>query len=130
MHQWEKSAVNEALTCMDNHPLPFACTTNYLKELDPAVLRRFRHRLELIGMDTSRARLAWENVLQLPPEHFPDDGSLENLTIADFALVANQMDDLGDRTAKFAINALAAEKAVKNPRTSRPIGFLANRDNI
>lgn len=130
MNQWEKSAVNEALTCMDNHPLPFACTTNYIKELDPAVLRRFRHRLELIGMDASRARLAWANVLQLPPEQFPDDGSLENLTIADFALVANQMDDLGDRTAKFAINALAAEKAVKNPRTSAPIGFLANRERI
>lgn len=130
MHQWEKSVVNEALTCMDNHPLPFACTTNFLKELDPAVLRRFRHRLELIGMDCERARLAWVNVLQLPVAEFPDDGSLENLTIADFALVANQMDDLCERNAKFAINALEAEKAVKNASASAPIGFLAKQARI
>ncbi|PZR95196.1 MAG: hypothetical protein DI537_05270 [Stutzerimonas stutzeri] len=127
MHQWEKSAVNEALTCIDNHPLPFACTTNYLKELDPAVLRRFRHKLELIGMDTDRARLAWANILGLAPEEFPEDGSLDNLTISDFALVAAQMGDLGERSAKFALNALAAEKADKTAKSSSPIGFLAQR---
>lgn len=129
-HQWEKSVVNEALTCMDNHPLPFACTTNFLKELDPAVLRRFRHRLELIGMDCERARLAWVNVLQLPAAEFPDDGTLENLTIADFALVANQMDDLCERNAKFAIKALEAEKADKTASASAPIGFLAKQARI
>ena len=33
---WEISQVNEMLTWMELHPLPFACTTNYGEHLDPA----------------------------------------------------------------------------------------------
>ena len=39
--QWEVSQVNEMLTWMESHPLPFACTTNYAERLDSATLRRF-----------------------------------------------------------------------------------------
>ena len=38
---WEVSQVNEMLTWMESHPLPFACTTNFGEHLDPATLRRF-----------------------------------------------------------------------------------------
>ena len=38
---WEVSQVNEMLTWMESHPLPFACTTNFGEHLDAATLRRF-----------------------------------------------------------------------------------------
>ena len=44
---WEVSQVNEMLTWMESHPLPFACTTNFGKHLDPATLRRFVFKIAL-----------------------------------------------------------------------------------
>jgi transitional endoplasmic reticulum ATPase len=38
---WEISQVNEMLTWMEQHALPFACTTNLATRLDRASLRRF-----------------------------------------------------------------------------------------
>lgn len=124
-HQWEQTTVNEMLTCMDAHPLPFACTTNYLKDLDAAAVRRFRFKIELLPLDRERARLAWVNILGLCSEEFPENDSLENLTISDFSRVASQMTDLNEKGAKYALISLAAEKDGKNSRSTGPIGFLA-----
>ena len=44
---WEVSQVNEMLTWMESHPLPFACTTNLVDHLDPATLRRFVFKITL-----------------------------------------------------------------------------------
>ena len=44
---WEVSQVNEMLTWMESHPLPFACTTNFGEHLDPATLRRFVFKVRL-----------------------------------------------------------------------------------
>ena len=44
---WEVSQVNEMLTWMESHPLPFACTTNFGEHLDPATLRRFVFKVTL-----------------------------------------------------------------------------------
>jgi len=124
-HQWEQTTVNEMLTCMDAHPLPFACTTNYLKDLDAAAVRRFRFKIELLPLDRDRARLAWVNILGLRSEEFPENDALENLTISDFSRVASQMIDLNEKGAKYALISLAAEKDGKNSRSTGPIGFLA-----
>jgi SpoVK/Ycf46/Vps4 family AAA+-type ATPase len=47
-HGWEVSQVNEMLTWMERHPLPFACTTNLMQRLEPRALGhgngRNRHR--------------------------------------------------------------------------------------
>ena len=37
----EITQVNELLTWMDAHPLPFIAATNFARRLDPAALRRF-----------------------------------------------------------------------------------------
>jgi hypothetical protein len=124
---WEQSTVNEALTCMDAHPLPFACTTNYLTQLDAAAVRRFRFKIELQEMDIPRARLAWAEILHLPADDFPVGDQMENLTISDFAQVANQMSDLNEHSVEFALSALRAEKSTKQANRNNPIGFLANR---
>ena len=44
---WEVGQVNEMLTWMESHPLPFACTTNLADRLDSAALRRFVFKVEL-----------------------------------------------------------------------------------
>ena len=44
---WEVSQVNEMLTWMESHPLPFACTTNFGEHLDAATLRRFVFKITL-----------------------------------------------------------------------------------
>ena len=47
VRSWEVSQVNEMLTWMESHPLPFACTTNFGENLDPATLRRFTFKIAL-----------------------------------------------------------------------------------
>ena len=37
-HSWEITQVNEMLTWMETHPLPFACTTNLMDHMDQASL--------------------------------------------------------------------------------------------
>ena len=44
---WEVTQVNEMLTQMEMHLLPFACTTNYVEKLDVATLRRFLFKVSL-----------------------------------------------------------------------------------
>ena len=58
--QWEVSLVNEMLTWMESHPLPFACTTNLMQELDPASLRRFTFKVEMQPLTKIFAGSAFE----------------------------------------------------------------------
>ena len=44
---YEVSQVNEMLTWMESHPLPFACTTNLMDRLDAASLRRFTFKIRM-----------------------------------------------------------------------------------
>src|SRR5690606_20854223 len=50
-HSWEITQVNEMLTWMERHPLPFACTTNAPELLDPATARRFLFKVRFLMMD-------------------------------------------------------------------------------
>ena len=43
---WEVSAVNEMLTQMENSQVPFICTTNLMKDIDNASLRRFLFKIK------------------------------------------------------------------------------------
>jgi transitional endoplasmic reticulum ATPase len=40
VRSWEVSQVNEMLTWMEQHPLPFCCTTKMMEKFDSASLRR------------------------------------------------------------------------------------------
>jgi transitional endoplasmic reticulum ATPase len=55
-NSWEISQVNEMLSQMENHPQPFILTTNLMKDLDSASLRRFTFKLKFDYMDTAQAR--------------------------------------------------------------------------
>ena len=82
------SQVNEVLTWMESHPLPFACTTNLGTVLDPATLRRFLFKVTLGYLGPAQSRAAFQLFFDQPAP--PEVATLANLTPADFALVRKQ----------------------------------------
>ena len=56
---WEVSQVNEMLTWMESHPLPFACTTNFGEHLDAATLRRFVFKVALDYLSSAQVGAAF-----------------------------------------------------------------------
>ena len=88
VRQWEASMVNEFLTWMERHPLPVACTTNYLDRMDPAALRRFVFKVKFDFMSAAQAELAFERFFDLPaPAGLV---RMTTLTPSDFASVARK----------------------------------------
>jgi len=118
---WEVSQVNEMLTWMESHELPFACTTNLMDRLDPASLRRFTFKIRFGFLDRGQVQDAFSRFFGLTaPARVCD---MDMLTPGDFAVVRRRASLLGfaDDTNEIA-NALAQEIAAK-PQASKPIGF-------
>lgn len=117
---WEVSQVNEMLTWMESHPLPFICTTNLADRLDPATQRRF----------TFRIRFGWLSPVQLPAAwaaHFEEPAPvglhlLDRLAPGDFTNVARRMRALGETGAEEILLELQRESEAKHGE-ARPIGF-------
>ena len=88
VRSWETSMVNELLSQMERHPLPFACTTNRREALDPAAARRFMFRVEFFYMDRVRVENGFRFFFgcEAPSEAL----ALARLTPADFANVREQ----------------------------------------
>ena len=121
VRSWEVSQVNEMLTWMESHPLPFACTTNFGENLDPATLRRFTFKIALdyLTPDQSQAAFHTYFALEAPPEV----GDLTTLTPGDFAVVRRKAEILGHlQDAKALAELLCAECEAK-PNHSRRMGF-------
>ena len=118
---WEVSQVNEMLTWMESHPLPFACTTNNDEHLDPATLRRFNFKLRLDYLSHERADAAFSAFFRMtPPEELE---SLTNLTPGDFAVVRRQAAILGKLNNARALGAMLKEESEAKPERVYPIGF-------
>lgn len=121
-HSWEISGVNEMLTWMEAHPLPFVCTTNLKDRLDQASLRRFTFKSCFNALRPEQARTAFKRFFNAKP---PEGGVLpSNLTPGDFALVAKKaalLDQLEDSIA--LVRMLELESRVKSDGNVKPIGF-------
>lgn len=117
---WEVSQVNEMLTWMESHPLPFVCTTNFVEKLDPATQRRFTFRIRFDFLSTDQLPLAWVSHFS----HSPPTGlsALDRLTSGDFANVARRMQALRNADPHEILRELAREAAAK-VGAARPIGF-------
>lgn len=120
---WEASQVNEMLTWMEQHPLPFACTTNLPDKLDLASLRRFLVKVRLEWLTAAQARLAFTRFYSLDAPPQLDD--LRTLTPADFALVRRRAALTGTAPdAENLLSLLEAESANRAGGRSR-LGFGA-----
>jgi len=119
-HSWEVTQVNELLTWLDRHPLPFVAATNHGGKLDPAALRRFVFKLDLQPFGPARAARAYARFFGCPaPAALAD---VPNLTPGDFAVVRRQIRHLGAVDGATIVARLRAEAALK-PCTGGRIGF-------
>jgi SpoVK/Ycf46/Vps4 family AAA+-type ATPase len=118
---WEVSMVNELLVAMESHPLPFACTTNHMEQVDAAALRRFTFKVKFDYMTAAQSAAAYRRFFdRAPPAALRD---LAALTPGDFAAVARKLRFIGEdaRSDAVLLRLLEQEMAVKN--LPRRIGF-------
>ena len=118
---WEVTAVNEMLTWMESHPLPFACTTNLGSVLDPATLRRFLFKVTLGYLTAEQVRAAFRLYFELAPP--PEVSELANLTPGDFALVRRQAAVRSCLDQPTVIAALLRAECQAKPGRTGHLGF-------
>lgn len=115
---WEVSQVNEMLTWMETHPMPFACTTNFGEHLDVATLRRFTFKIELDYLTPEQAAAAFRAYFVLTPP--AEVATLTTLTPGDFAVVRRKAEILNLLQAPKELAAmLRAECEAKPKRRER-----------
>ena len=115
------SQVNEMLTWMENHPLPFACTTNFGEHLDPATLRRFVFKVRLDYLAPEQVEAAFRAYFALPqPAGLTD---LAALTPGDFAVLHRKAWLLGKHGEPEALADMLRAECDARPDRPRPIGF-------
>ena len=122
VRSWEVTQVNEMLTWMESHPLPFVCTTNLMDRLDQASLRRFTLKLRFEPLNPAQAALAFERFFGIAAPRRLADG----LTPGDFATVRRKRDLLGVAAPSMLADWLDEEAEAKGTRV-QPIGFVAGR---
>jgi transitional endoplasmic reticulum ATPase len=121
-HRWEISQVNEMLTWMENHPLPFACTTNLVDQLDPATTRRFSLKIGFLPLSAEQREACFRRFFKTDPPL--GLWALDQLTPGDFAVVAKRSKLLGIAEPDAILTELRREQSAK-PNTRNPIGFRA-----
>lgn len=121
-HSWEVSQVNELLTWMEEHPLPFAAATNHVAKLDPASARRFVFKVEMCVLDEARARRAFAHFFGRAAPCSLD--RIGGLTLGDFAVVARQLRFLGNQDDAAVVRRLQQERAAR-PAMPQVIGFCS-----
>jgi transitional endoplasmic reticulum ATPase len=122
VRSWEVGQVNEMLTWMEAHPLPFACTTNLLDRLDRASLRRFLIKLRFGFLASDQARLAFRRFFGLAAPAALE--ALNVLTPADFALVARRAALRGGTADVSTLLRLLAEECGGRSGGRAPLGFV------
>ncbi len=95
---WEVTQINEMLTWMEQHPLPFACTTNLIDSLDQASMRRFTFKVRFDYLDTDGLCAAFEHFFgfKVSPKMAQ---SLRFVTPGDFAVVKKKAEYFGVKLA-------------------------------
>ncbi len=123
-HRWEISQVNEMLTWMESHPLPFACTTNLIDQLDPATARRFSLKISFLPLNLQQRAACFRRFFKTEPPQGLE--ALDQLTPGDFAVVAKRSNFL-DITEPDAIIAELHREQEAKPNARSRVGFRAER---
>ena len=121
VRSWEVSQVNEMLTWMESHPLPFACTTNFGEHLDPATLRRFTFKVSLDYLTAVQSKAAFRAFFDL--EAPPEVEALVNLTPGDFAVVRRKAEILGHLRDPEGLAGLLRAECEAKPGLRGTLGF-------
>jgi transitional endoplasmic reticulum ATPase len=119
---WEVSMVDEFLVQMENHTLPFACTTNLPEAVDSAALRRFTLKVKFDFLTADQAARAYSHFFQRPAPAALRE--ISNLTPSDFTAVLKRCHLLDGEVPHDGrlLDLLEGEVAAKHVGTRR-IGF-------
>lgn len=117
---WEISQVNEMLSQMESTDHPFILTTNLMRDIDEAALRRFTFKMEFSYMSGDQSVRLFKKFFGAKP----DTRIRKNPMLApgDFANVKRQCDILNITDASVIADMLIAETKLKSTRKSK-IGF-------
>ena len=118
---WEVSQVNEMLTWMEHHPLPFVCTTNLAAMLDAASLRRFLFRIRFDYLGAAQAEAAFFRFFGCSAP--AAIRSLDRLTPADFALVRRRLALTESAADPDVLLGLLEQESRERQGPGRQIGF-------
>lgn len=126
---WEVSQVNELLQQMEDFDGVMIAATNFRRNLDPAIMRRFTFKLEFDYLEDDGKRIFFEKMFktELTDEEFAELSTIQNLTPGDFRTVRQEQFYLADEQTNLdRIAALKEECALKKDgnKTNR-IGFSA-----
>ena len=127
-HQsWEVTQVNELLQQMEDFKGVMVAATNFFRNLDPAVLRRFTFKLQFDYLDETGSKLFFERTFRtkLTPDEERELSRIANLAPGDFRTVRQSFYYLGDDVTHEELLAALREEARMKPveRTAAPIGF-------
>ena len=126
-HSWEITQVNELLQQMENFDGVMVAATNFSKNLDAAVMRRFTFKLEFGYLDDEGKRLFFERMFKskLTDGELAELKALRNLAPGDFRTVRQEQFYLGGEVSNAdRIAALKEECALKKDGDHSPtIGF-------
>ncbi len=128
VRSWEISQVNEMLTWMESHPLPFACTTNHADLLDAATLRRFTFKVTFDYMRPEQVATAFRKWFKLtPPQNL---AALDMLTPADFEVVRRKAEVLGKLSDSESLVAMLIAECEIKPGSTKPFGFADTSKSV
>jgi transitional endoplasmic reticulum ATPase len=132
MRSWEVSQVNELLQQLESFPGVVAATTNLMRELDQASLRRFAFKIPFDYLRADQADRLLRGVLgRMGVEAGPESEAavvevrgMARLTPGDFAAVGRRVGVMGGGavTAMGVVRELREEVRVKGGGTGR-VGF-------
>ncbi len=115
-HSWEITQVNELLQQMENFDGVMIAATNFSKNLDTAVMRRFTFKLEFGYLDDEGKRRFFERMFKttISDSDFAELKALRNLAPGDFRTVRQEQFYLGEEVSNAdRIAALKEECALK-----------------
>ena len=126
-HSWEITQVNELLQQMENFDGVMVAATNFSRNLDAAVMRRFTFKLEFGYLDDEGKRLFFERMFKskLADSELAELKTLRNLAPGDFRTVRQEQFYLGEEVSNAdRLAALKEECALKKDGDhSAAIGF-------
>ncbi|WP_350594907.1 MULTISPECIES: ATP-binding protein [unclassified Pseudoalteromonas] len=124
---WEVQTVNELLCYMEQFQLPLFAATNFAKNLDKAVMRRFDFNLSLTYLTPLQAKQLFKDTLgpgvlnkHLMHELF----KLTKLTPGDFAIVKRQMKFSKKRMTQERMLSILQEQNDLKEGGKQRIGFV------
>ncbi len=124
---WEVTQVNELLYQMENFNGIMIGATNFIKNLDPAIMRRFTFKIGFNYLDNDGKKLFFERMFNttLANDELMRLNAIENLTPGDFRTVRQALYYLENGSNSVRLDYLQQESDAKKvvSKTTQSIGF-------